>query len=74
MIHNILEFNKNTNRNVVVASVNVENNKFVPFQSGVYQDYLINMQWHEKEKMENGKYPTEDLSKLDQYIYGYEQW
>ena len=71
MIHNILEFNKNTNRNVVVASVNVENNKFVPFQSGVYQDYLINMQWHTKEKENNGNYPIEELGKIDQYVYGY---
>ena len=71
MIHNILEFNKNTNKNTVVASVNVENNKFVPFQSGLYKDYLINLLWHAKEEENNGKYPIEELNKVDQYVYGY---
>ena len=71
MIHNILEFNKNLNKNVVVASVNVENNNFVPFTSGVYKDCLINLLWHTKEEENNGKYPIEELNKVDQYVYGY---
>ena len=70
MIHNILEFNKNTNKNIV-ASVNVENNNFVPFTSGVYKDYLINLILHTKEEENNGKYPIEELNKIDQYVYGY---
>ena len=69
MIHNILYFSKNSNENQVYLSVNVENNKFVPFKTGVYKDYLINLEW--KTKKEDGKFYREDLGKIDQYIYGY---
>ena len=69
MIHNILYFSKNSNENQVYLSVNVENNKFVPFKTGVYKDYLINLEWYTKK--EDGKFYREDLGKIDQYIYGY---
>ena len=69
MIHNILYFSKNSNENQVYLSVNVENNKFVPFKTGIYKDYLINLEW--KTKKEDGTYYREDLGKIDQYIYGY---
>ena len=71
MIHNLFYMNKNTNSNELFFSVNVENNKFVPFTEGQYSGYLIRLIWHTKENMINNEYPEDELSTVESYIYGY---
>ena len=71
MIQDIFYINKNTNLNELHYSVNIENNKLVPFTDGQYSGYLIRLIWHTKEKIVNNQYPTEELSTVESYFYSY---
>ena len=71
MFHDLFYFNKNINSNEIHFYVNVENDKFVPFTSGQYSGYLIELLWHTKENMINNQYVKDELSTVESYTYNY---